>query len=69
MINSIYPILEEIKAGWAARGNGWAVHAKTKEEAINKYHEREKYYEWLDQQPIVHKEKENSFPNVNQTTN
>ncbi len=43
-------ITEEIKNGWAARGNGWAVHAPTEEEAINKYTEREKYYKWLDSQ-------------------
>jgi hypothetical protein len=49
-----YPILEEIKAGWAARGDGWAVHAPTKEAVIQKYNEREKYYEWLDQQPFIY---------------
>lgn len=49
-----YPIVEEIKAGWAAIGEGWAVHAPTKEEVIEKYREREKYYEWLDRQPFVY---------------
>jgi len=31
------PTLRAIKGGWAADGNGWAVHGKTKEEAIEHY--------------------------------
>lgn len=31
--------LEPIKAGWAARGDGWAVHGVTREEAERKYRE------------------------------
>ncbi len=49
-----YPIVEKIVAGWAAKGDGWAVHAPTKEEAIEKYKERKKYYEWLASQPPVY---------------
>jgi hypothetical protein len=33
------PILRTIKNGWAAYGDGWAVHAPTREEAIQKYWE------------------------------
>lgn len=47
-----YPIIEEIKAGWAAKGDGWAVHASTKEEAVKKYQERKDYYDWLATQPL-----------------
>ena len=54
--NKEYPLIEEIKSGWAARGKGWAVHAPTKEEAIEKYNEREKFYKWLDAQPLVRKQ-------------
>ena len=28
------PKLERIKNGWAAVGNGWAVHGRTEEEAL-----------------------------------
>ena len=28
------PGIEPIKNGWAALGNGWAVHGKTQEEAL-----------------------------------
>lgn len=49
-----YPLIEEIKSGWAAKGDGWAVHAPTKEDAIKKYKEREKYYDWLATQPLPH---------------
>jgi len=45
-----YPILEEIKTGWAAKGDGWTVHAPTREAVLQLYSERAKYYEWLDQQ-------------------
>jgi hypothetical protein len=35
------PVLTPIKNGWAARGKGWAVHGRTKEEAIQNYYEAE----------------------------
>ena len=57
--NVKYPIIEEIKSGWAAKGKGWAVHAPTKEEVIIKYHEREKYYKWLDSQPLISEDGDN----------
>ena len=29
--------LTKIKAGWAAHGDGWAVHGSTREDAISAY--------------------------------
>ena len=46
------PEVYEIKGGWAARGNGWAVHAKTKEEALRKYREAAEEHAWLSERPI-----------------
>ena len=40
--------LRAIKNGWAALGDGWAVHGRTKEEAIEKYHEAEVWHKVLD---------------------
>lgn len=47
-----YPIIRKIKGGWAAHGNGWAVHAPTKEEAVAKYNERIGFYEDLKNRPF-----------------
>lgn len=33
------PYLRPIKHGWAASGNGWAVHGQTQEEAVRRFHE------------------------------
>lgn len=35
------PRLKQIKTGWAAVGNGWAVHGATKEEAERLFTEAE----------------------------
>jgi hypothetical protein len=43
------PILTPIKNGWAARGKGWAVHGRTKEEATQKYYEAEARHREIDQ--------------------
>jgi hypothetical protein len=43
------PILTPIKNGWAARGKGWAVHGRTKEEAIQRYYEAEVRHREIDQ--------------------
>jgi hypothetical protein len=51
-----YPVIEEIVNGWAALGDGWAVHAPTKEEVIEKYNERKKFYDELDQRPMPDQE-------------
>jgi hypothetical protein len=42
------PILQEIKNGWAAIGNGWAVHGKTADEAQHLYNEAEKIHSIID---------------------
>lgn len=39
------PTLTKIKSGWAARGDGWAVHAPTQEEALKLYEEAERRHE------------------------
>lgn len=36
------PRLEKIKVGWAARGDGWAVHAATEEEAVRLFRDAER---------------------------
>jgi hypothetical protein len=36
------PILTEIKTGWAALGQGWAVHAATRDEALRRFREAER---------------------------
>jgi hypothetical protein len=46
------PILTEIKNGWAALGKGWAVHGRTKEEALQKYYEAEAKHHEIDQRPF-----------------
>ncbi len=38
------PPLTPVKRGWAAHGNGWAVHASTREEAIERYRQRFFFY-------------------------
>ncbi len=45
------PRLMEIKDGWAARGEGWAVHAPTREEAIHRFRKAELRHEKIRQQP------------------
>ena len=47
----IEPKLMKIKNGWAARADGWAVHAKTKEGAVAKFREREQFYKELANRP------------------
>jgi hypothetical protein len=48
------PILSEIKNGWAALGHGWAVHGRTKEEALQKYYEAEAKHREINQRPFWH---------------
>jgi hypothetical protein len=35
------PSLKPIFKGWAAQGDGWAVHGRTQEEALEKYRKAE----------------------------
>ncbi len=39
------PRLERIKGGWAARGNGWAVHGKSKNDALKRFWKAVKRHE------------------------
>lgn len=48
------PVLIRIKNGWAARGEGWAVHAPTREEAIRKYEEAERRHKEIDARPYFY---------------
>lgn len=45
---SIHPKkVEKIAGGWAAFGDGWAVHATTKELVIKEYEKRVEFYKKL----------------------
>jgi hypothetical protein len=46
------PILKPIKNGWAAFGDGWAVHGRTREEAIENFHRAEERYREIDARPL-----------------
>lgn len=48
------PLLTPIKNGWAARGDGWAVHAPTRGEAIQKFREAEAKHEEIMARPPFH---------------
>jgi hypothetical protein len=45
--------VEKIVDGWAAFGEGWAVHAPTKELALKEYEARVKFYKELSKRPEV----------------
>ena len=59
------PKIDKVKAGWAALGEGWAVHAPTREAAIEKYKERERFYRELIARPPWYHNPEN--PNRTKT--
>lgn len=42
------PILLPVKIGWSAHGDGWAVHAPTREEVIQRFRERIALYHQID---------------------
>lgn len=46
------PRLERIKGGWAARGDGWAVHGATQDEALERYQEAVRRHEEIDRRPL-----------------
>ena len=48
------PILTPIKGGWAARGDGWAVHAPTREEAVERFREAEAKHKEIMARPLFH---------------
>ena len=53
------PRLTRIKSGWAAHGDGWAVHGPTKQGAIEKFKKREEFYEDLAKRPPWYENSEN----------
>lgn len=59
------PTLTPIKNGWAAHGDGWAVHALTPEEAIQKFLKAEKKHKEIDKLPFWHEQQETQLLNKN----
>jgi hypothetical protein len=54
LLLSTNPIkVQKIASGWAAFGDGWAVHAPTKELVLKEYEERVKFYKELLERPDV----------------
>ena len=51
--------LNRVKGGWAAHGEGWAVHAPTQEEARAKHKERVAFYRELATKPFWYENPEN----------
>ncbi len=51
-----YLDLRPIKGGWAALGEGWAVHGKTKEEAVSLYHEAIERHKEIDARSVESEE-------------
>jgi hypothetical protein len=47
-----HPDLKPIQSGWAALGKGWAVHGKTKVEAVRLYHEAVERHREMDARSI-----------------
>ncbi len=56
------PDLAPIKNGWAAHGDGWAVHAPTPEEAIQKFLEAEQRHREIDKLPFWYERFDRQFP-------
>ena len=47
------PRIEPIKDGWAALGNGWAVHGRTQEEALERFEQAQKRHEEIDRRALL----------------
>ena len=45
------PILTQAKNGWLARGDGWAVHGASQEEAVQKFEEAERRHQEIEARP------------------
>ena len=52
MSNHVEPIIRPIKTGFAAMGQGWAVHGRTEEDARQKFHEAQLLHDEIDQRPL-----------------
>jgi hypothetical protein len=46
------PVLIPVKGGWAARADGWAVYAPTKEEALRKFEEAKRRHQEIEARPL-----------------
>lgn len=55
---SHYPRTYAVKGGWAAAGDGWAVHGPTKEQALGNYAVAEAFHRLLDARAISAKQSE-----------
>lgn len=47
------PALRPIKAGWAAYGDGWAVHGETEHEALERYAAAERKHAEIEARPVT----------------
>ena len=47
----IEPKLTQVTGGWAAHGDGWAVHGQTRDEALRLFGEALKRHAEIDAQP------------------
>lgn len=46
------PKLAKIKSGWAALGNGWAVHGRTQEEALERFSQAQVRHSEIAKRPL-----------------
>ena len=46
------PRLEQIKNGWAALGEGWAVHGSTQEEALELFRQAQRWHTDIEQRML-----------------
>ena len=47
------PRVEPIKNGWAARGEGWAVHAPTRQEALERFRVAKERHEVIEKRSVA----------------
>ncbi len=52
------PVLVPIKNGWAALGDGWAVHGHTREEALENFRKAEEKHREIDARPVWYERSE-----------
>ena len=52
------PVLVQLYNGWAAHGDGWAVHGATREEAIENYWQAEERHREILAMPPWHEQAE-----------
>lgn len=59
------PDLTPVKNGWAAHGDGWAVHAATPEEAVQKFLAAEQRNREIDNLPFWYERFDAQLPDKN----